>query len=106
MTCGCGRDAKHRGRCSWRRRVPVATLEAVREKKKVIAVASTNGHYKPAAHTERLRDLLRSMEEVHLACIDFAHKYKELQRKLRRVKATEIAAADPDLDDDRSVMLS
>jgi hypothetical protein len=75
--------------------VPVATLEAVREKKKI----EENGHRPQVATNERLRDLLQTMEEVHLACIAFAHKYKEMQRKLHRVKPEELAAADPDLDD-------
>ena len=96
MLCGCGRPSKHMGRCHWRRRVPESSLQAVRDKKKEIA--AKNGHQEHSVTAERLRGLLQSMEEVHLACIDFAFKYGELKRKLSRITPKELVIADPGTD--------
>lgn len=92
--CGCGREATHRGRCSWRRAVKPEVLESLRAKRQ------QNGRDDSSVSV-----LLVKLEEVHLACISFASQYADLKRRLRRIKAKELVDADPSLDEAATAVL-
>ena len=102
--CGCGRPARHMGRCGWRRRASPVAVAAVRQKVKESPPSQSSAPppSHPSPKEEKLlgeiQSLLIKMDSVHLACIDFAHLYGQLKQKLKR---SGLPISVLSLDDDR-----